>query len=424
MWEFYDDKTILITGGSGFVGTAIVHRLLSQTSAKHVYVLCRGGSGKLRQKWDKWLPLSTVENLWDPCRLTVLDGDILTPNMGLDERDSNILRGEANVIIHAASSINLAKSLNDLKNVIVGASEMVAGFALGCKSLDCFVYVSTAYANSHLHAQSPMFETDVNEEVYELDVYKDVYEEWVDVQKLGTSRTFEIYDFPFPYAYAKHLTERLLLSMFNVSGAKDKLLIARPSIVGPAQLLPYPGYSVPTSTPSTMLAASLALLPQWNFCVATSSWDPDSEIHTDEVPVDVVVDRLLSHLAMGTRGCFHAVSGKRARLRLKEWWQPAAQLRRIPWGLNLQWVSAHWRSPIQNPIARIYVILGTSFVFHEDRTVSLSQGMSKEDQAGLQLFTDINLGDHLLSRQEDIRYVMDQIASKNTWAWLMYKLFY
>jgi hypothetical protein len=50
--------------------------------------------------------------------------------------------------------------------------------------------------------------------------------------------------------------------------------------------------------------------------------------------------------------------------------------------------------------------------------------MSKEEQAGLQLFTDINLGDHLLNRKEHIRYAMNQIASKSIWTWLVYNIFY
>lgn len=44
MWTYYEGKSILVTGGSGFLGTAIVHRLLTSTSVSRIYLVCRGGS--------------------------------------------------------------------------------------------------------------------------------------------------------------------------------------------------------------------------------------------------------------------------------------------------------------------------------------------------------------------------------------------
>lgn len=43
IWDYYDGKTLFITGGAGFIGTTVLYRLLTQGSPKHVYVLCRGG---------------------------------------------------------------------------------------------------------------------------------------------------------------------------------------------------------------------------------------------------------------------------------------------------------------------------------------------------------------------------------------------
>jgi FlaA1/EpsC-like NDP-sugar epimerase len=36
-------KTIFLTGGSGFVGTALVWRLVIDSDIQHIYVLCRDG---------------------------------------------------------------------------------------------------------------------------------------------------------------------------------------------------------------------------------------------------------------------------------------------------------------------------------------------------------------------------------------------
>jgi nucleoside-diphosphate-sugar epimerase len=43
VWDYYDGKVLFVTGGSGFIGTALLWRLLSQSSPERVYVLCRGG---------------------------------------------------------------------------------------------------------------------------------------------------------------------------------------------------------------------------------------------------------------------------------------------------------------------------------------------------------------------------------------------
>lgn len=43
MWEYYSEKVVFITGGSGFLGTALVTRIVSRAPVAHIYVLCRGG---------------------------------------------------------------------------------------------------------------------------------------------------------------------------------------------------------------------------------------------------------------------------------------------------------------------------------------------------------------------------------------------
>lgn len=43
VWDYYNGKTVFITGGTGFIGTVLLYRLLSQSSPERVYVLCRGG---------------------------------------------------------------------------------------------------------------------------------------------------------------------------------------------------------------------------------------------------------------------------------------------------------------------------------------------------------------------------------------------
>ncbi|KAL2821442.1 male sterility protein-domain-containing protein [Aspergillus cavernicola] len=383
MWEYYDDKTLFITGGSGFLGTALVHRLLTQTRVGHVYLLCRGGMRRLRDQWSRWLPTAVVEKMSDPSRLTVLDGDILLPTFGLSAHDIGFLRQHVDVIVHSASSINLVKPLSSLAEIVIGASDRMAQFALTCDNLDRFIYVSTAYANTHLHFLSPTFDVQIDEKIYPINEEpsssssssSSILDEYAQVQKTGTSTVYQTHNFPWPYAYAKNLTERLLLHRFtnpeSPTTTNKKLLILRPSIIGPSQHLPFPGFSIPTSTPSTMLAASLALTPWRTMHIASNAAHPETEVTIDEVPVDVVVDRLLVHTALGTTGCIHAVSGTRFRVTIQDWWAAAMQLRLIPWGLRCVWVPGGWDSEGQHFLARLYKVFGVSFAFSEGRTVDV-----------------------------------------------------
>ncbi|KAB8254490.1 male sterility protein-domain-containing protein [Aspergillus pseudonomiae] len=424
MWNYYNDMVVFITGGTGFLGTALVYRLLTQTSVRHIYLLCRGDISKVQAKWQESLVTELVEEMQRTNRFTVMNGDILSVNMGLSQKDLEILQKQVNIVIHCASSINLSKPLNGLSKVIVGASDMIANFALICKELDRFVYVSTAYANCYIRQFTEGIETKISEDIYDPNFDSGVIDEWAAVLESGSSVPYRKHDFPWAYAYAKNLTERLLLHRFTGIGSQHRLLIIRPSIIGPAQNFPFAGFNVPMSSPSTMLAAGFALSLGRTVTVATNIPDKASEIYYDEVPVDVVVDRLLAHLAMGTTGCVHAVSGKRAPLRLTDWWQSVARLRRLPWELRLNLRELDWKSHKQHALARLYVLMGSSFLFSDQKTIELSEHPSVQECETLQLFTNINLAGQLITRQEDVYSVIENISNKSMVIWLIKILFY
>ena len=174
-----------------------------------------------------------MEKICNSSRLIVLDGDILLPGLGLSEEVLRVIRDNTSIIIHAASSINLRSPLCRLFNTIVNASDMMADLALTCKKIDRFIYVSTAYVNTYLYPKSDEMDVKISEKIYELTATYDVLEEVEEVRKHGTSRAYESENFPWAYAYAKHLTERLQ-HRFAVHDSKEKLLIVRPSVIGPS----------------------------------------------------------------------------------------------------------------------------------------------------------------------------------------------
>ncbi|OOG00513.1 hypothetical protein ASPCADRAFT_202371 [Aspergillus carbonarius ITEM 5010] len=362
------------------------------------------------QKRREFLPEPLATTLISSESITYLDGNIKNPSLGLADISLIALRQEAEIIIHAASSINLVDPLGKLSQSIIGATERLAHIALECPHLQRFVYISTAFANSHLYAESRAVDIPIREELYPLSPVSTATS-WKDVQIRDSSEEYEANDFPWDYAYAKHLAERVLVEAFADVQAYDKLLIIRPSIFGPAQNFPYPGYSVPLSTPLTALAAMVAITPSFWFKAATRARDPDLEVTADEVPVDVVVDRLLFHLRHGSTGFVHAVCGERGRYRFKDLWEDGMAIRKLPWRPRVTWLDIDWHSPQLHYIARFYVLFGPSFNFSEDRTTELWDQVPEPERQGLNVFKDYNKGFELSARTNELRYCARALAS-------------
>ncbi|KAJ5921020.1 hypothetical protein N7466_009346 [Penicillium verhagenii] len=376
MWDFYNDKTIFLTGGTGFVGTAILHRVFTQAKPRRVFVLSRGG----------------------------YNGNLKMAGLGLSHLDWECLKESVNIVIHAASSISLgSKNLRKMSELVMSPTMFLADIALQMQYFHTFVFVSTAYSNAHLWTLSGKNDVTIEESFYKLDtenrvsepqkdsweyITRGATEEWVEIQRTGTNKVWETFDFPWAYSYAKNLTERLLLQKFGEQHLLEKLLIVKPSIISPAKSCPYPGYARASSTPAAGFVAGINISFGRQFRFASQASTP-YESTLDEVPVDVVVDRILMHLACGTSGVVHAVSGKKDRLSVfKDIMPYVASERRIPWKITPKWSSLDWHSKDVHPVNKIFKLVGTSFDFKEEKTEKLWNALSDRDKSGLILFTD------------------------------------
>jgi fatty acyl-CoA reductase len=329
----------------------------------------------------------------DPRIVTVLEGDVLQPDVGLSMDDLALVRERAHIIVHSASSIALLSSLSKLVMPIIDATGRLAHLALECKHLECFAFISSAYANSNLFPQTDgTSEVVVQESLYPLyysanidERHKSLQQEWSEVRKTGSSAAFESHDFPWAYAYAKHLTERLLA--FTFASSDKRLLILRPSIIEPAQCFPYRGFCRPTSTPHIIAEAAGAISVAPAIRLASRFKNPNQDSTIDYVPVDVVVDRLLVHLALGTAGPVHAVAGD-ARMSFQDSWSRTFKHRKLPWSLRPKWLSKSWHSKDLHPIGRVYPIMGAGFKFVEDQSMIIWQQLSESERSKIHMFAD------------------------------------
>ncbi|KAJ5929036.1 hypothetical protein N7454_006884 [Penicillium verhagenii] len=424
VWEYYNGKILFVTGGTGVIGTALLYRLLTQSTPKQVYVLSRGGYSKAKAKWSTMLPAHIAKVLYESKCMTIMDGELGdTATMDLSDDELQMLKRTVHVIIHAGATMEFTNSLRELSYKIIAPTVCLTQYALKFANLERFVFLSTAYVNAHLWKTSKSTDVRVEERVYPLGgetekaPYATAPETWKHIQKAGTSDEYDAHDFPWPYAYAKHLAERLVLEKAAQKNALDKILIIRPSVVGPADQLPYPGFTASHTAPSTACAAAYALHPGRKIVLSTRCEDPDRDVTIDEVPVDVVVDRLLVHVALGSSGCVHAVSGEKGRLQIGDWWHAFKSERRLPWKVKPVWTSEDWHSANLHHMARDFKIIGTSFAFSDEKTDALGKVVSAEEIKKLILYADRSKPYHhsMVHRRHHIHGAAREQAKKSGW---------
>lgn len=329
------------------------------------------------------LPPQLVANLRSCQRVSVLDGDITKENFGLDDQTIAGLRKRVSIFIHAASSISLRDGLPKMASSVVHPSLAAAKLALSFTHLERFIFVSTAYVNSFLHwvvkpaNSAKRQECVVEERIYPLrEPDHGAAVELHDIVDSGTTPEHSHMPHAFTYSYVKHLTERLLLEAFRKEGREDQLLLFRPSCFAPAQEEPFPNFEVAGSAPvTTAMCAIISSLPTKARC--TSNLPDPSTSTIDEVPVDVVVNRLVAHIAFGTSGCVHAVAGASGRRSFPDMYNAIARLRRSWWWHpEIQWCDESTDAAKICALSKLYKILGCSYLFREEKTERVWQLMS------------------------------------------------
>jgi long-chain acyl-CoA synthetase len=155
------NKTAFLTGATGFLGTQIARRLLAETDASLI-VLVRGEDHeaavrRLSRAWWAWPQLAQAVG----GRITMVQGDIRSPRLGLDEATYEDVARRATWIVHAAADIRLRAPLEELRRTNVGGTSEVLALARAAHAehgLDRFSHLSTAYVASR--ARDVVSETD------------------------------------------------------------------------------------------------------------------------------------------------------------------------------------------------------------------------------------------------------------------------
>jgi len=141
-----DVKTILLTGGTGFLGSHLTLALLQ--NGHNVTALARPSASRsahervlevLTRVYGQTVPPEIVE------RLRVEEGDISRPQLGLDTAISDRLVGTVDEVWHSAASLSfLEEDRDEIFRMNVDGTQQVANFVSGTRSRR-MIHVSTAY---------------------------------------------------------------------------------------------------------------------------------------------------------------------------------------------------------------------------------------------------------------------------------------
>jgi len=147
---------VLLTGGTGFLGTQIARRVISNTDLSLV-VLVRAQTVeeaelKVEREWWPWPELRNELN----GRVTPVIGDVSKPRLGLSDRDYVYLVGRITHIIHTAADLRLNGPIDEMRSTNVAGTTNVLEMASAAHSdhgLKRLSHISTAYVAGGRHGQ-------------------------------------------------------------------------------------------------------------------------------------------------------------------------------------------------------------------------------------------------------------------------------
>eukprot|EP00357_Protocruzia_adherens_P031117 CAMPEP_0115036762 /NCGR_PEP_ID=MMETSP0216-20121206/42330_1 /TAXON_ID=223996 /ORGANISM="Protocruzia adherens, Strain Boccale" /LENGTH=1117 /DNA_ID=CAMNT_0002416681 /DNA_START=71 /DNA_END=3424 /DNA_ORIENTATION=- len=327
--DFYRNKSILVTGATGFVGKVLVEKLLYQyPSLRKVYLLIRSQKSATSEERFYREILSTPAfnrlrkrygqnfNAFIREKIQVLSGDMLEEDFGLNDGEVQELKHNCQVVMNSAASVNLvAPLLFNLEINVVGTLRLFE-MAREFHDLQIFTHVSTCYVNSD---KSGMIEEKIYDDFPDpdecLEYLRNLSPEEVEKitpQLIGT--------FPNTYTFTKSFIERLLLKRRE----SMPLVFVRPPAIGAAAYEPMPGWTDSTDAPSSfLLAYGLGLMKK----ILGKSHLPGSS-----TPVDTIVGTII------------VVSATRANTDAFDIFQPnLGYLNPFKWQMMIDYSVDYWR---------------------------------------------------------------------------------
>ncbi|EDW68202.1 uncharacterized protein Dvir_GJ22673 [Drosophila virilis] len=238
--EFYKNKTIFLTGGSGFLGKLIIEKLLRTTEVERIYMLIRPKRGEqiqsrmavLRSNFMFSELLKLKANSLE--KVIPIAGDCALPDLGLSEADRQVLTEEVQVVVHSAATVNFVEPLSSALSINTRATRLLVQLAKQMGRLEAFVHVSTAFSNCPVEHIRECFYPEL------LSCSADkvlALQDQLSCELIDQMTPALLGKFPNTYTYTKALAEQVL----QREAADLPICIFRPGMILPSYKEPFKG---------------------------------------------------------------------------------------------------------------------------------------------------------------------------------------
>ncbi|XP_075572510.1 fatty acyl-CoA reductase 2 isoform X5 [Pelecanus crispus] len=123
---YYNGKTVLITGATGFMGKVLVEKLLrSSPDVKAVYILVRPKAGQsMQERVANMLKCKVFDRVREDCpnfheKIKPINAELTQPKLAISAEDEEELLTRVNIVFHCAATVRFDEPLKWLDESII-----------------------------------------------------------------------------------------------------------------------------------------------------------------------------------------------------------------------------------------------------------------------------------------------------------------
>lgn len=282
--DFYNGRYVFVTGGTGFIGKVLLHKLLvSCPQIERIYLLLRNRrdtdsiSSRLSSLWSS-PALSYLEKLDYKYRekIVAVPGNLSEPQLGIGETDLITLKSKVSLVFHLAATVKFDETLKNSVSINMLGTKRLVELCHEMENLEALVYVSTAFSNCDRFVINEM-------------LYPSKYDsenvikctQWMDDETLEVITPLLLGKHPNTYTFTKAMAENILRT--DATGIPTAII--RPSVILSSVQEPFPGWLDNFNGPNRLIAMCSQGLSRTVIC--------DKTKRAEVVPVDFVVNLII-----------------------------------------------------------------------------------------------------------------------------------